>query len=665
MSKYTSVSNDYKDTLTYLKNDVPNFRSRDDSLTIKPSKIYESSPIAVCSTKFHSSSGARALPAHDAPGQLRGVGRKNKYEFDTLDWPKNSSWPVPRDAVRDRDSPDRFINAYTFSVGIQQKQKYKDKETDGLVRQTNNLGYFTIIDQTTPWDPLWAPSVDDTHNPHPPNPMIDLTRFKAELFQVEDDPYKYRGATVQCSVDQLNDGCSTNTHDPASGRGRIVPLSLNGANGGGSGGRETLHITGAGFALADKIAAVTLRHSKEDRCDLGFVPAPYNFKFDVFCYDKNTGTADDYLPNPDVGEILVDREFEDKTKKIETGPLESKHGRFYMYFFSAKNSTDLFEECDSTNAETIEECYLKYRNCISNCGITHPPSIDLDLFMALEKTVTLSNDQAVCVRRCRTNEQSNGKVLKVDCGDADSYSRLSCTTPRFDFKAVARTAVVGPTVVYKGCYRMAHVKNAKMERIGGNRALKRKKRKAGGLAFCQLECQRKEMGYDMFGLEGTDCWCGSMDEFPNGALPDEEYCSDECVPVDTSLEKLAPSESAEDEEAAGAYTEIGCYSLEISPVDIVYDLPYELYTTQAMSRDKCSEACKSYDYFSIVGNSRCFCGYYFHRHQKFDVGLMKKGAQTENRSDTCKGRPDKHRTHEVAEEKCDMMCVGNKALGGE
>ena len=116
---------------------------------------------------------------------------------------------------------------------------------------------------------------------------------------------------------------------------------------------------------------------------------------------------------------------------------------------------------------------------------------------------------------------------------------------------------------------MSHVKNAKMERIGGNRALKRKKRNAGGLAFCQLECQRKEMGYDMFGLEGTDCWCGSMDEFPNGALPDEEYCSDECVPVDTSLEKLAPSESAEDEEAAGAYTEIGCYSLEISPVDIV------------------------------------------------------------------------------------------------
>jgi hypothetical protein len=667
--EYTHVSGEYEQDLTYLKNDLPKLRHGEESLTVKPHKIYESSPIVVCSAKIEPSSGFRALTSHDAPGQLRGPGRLNVLEYDISDLPMNSSWPIPRDAIRDRDSPDRFIKSYEFRIGIQQKQTFEDKKNFvGLVLQTNNLGEFTETDQKTSWSKDWAQSVAITRDPNPPNPMFDLSRsslrgpLSTSLFELENDPLD-RGATVHCSINQINDGCSSNSpslSDRASAWGRIAPLSMNGKVSGGSGGGEYIHITGAGFALSDKIAAVTLRHSDIGRCKDGSVLDPYT-QFDVFCHD---GIVNDYLPNADVGINFIDREFQDKTEKIQAEPGESKHGHFFMYFFSAKNATDKFTACDATSVGKLEECYKKYRDCISDCSSNDGNSF-ADLFMALKKTITLSRDQAECVNECRTKEDSNGKVLKVDCGDAESYSRLSCMTPRFDFKAKTHTAVVGPTVVYKGCYSMAIVTGSNMVRVGGKRARRRKKRRAGGLAYCQLECQRKEMGYDMFGLEGTDCWCGHMTEFPVDASPDEGYCSDECVRVDTTSDKLGPGTS--DVQNVGEYTEIGCYDMVLTTVDIVYDLPYELYTTQSMTIDKCSDACKSYDYFSIVGNSRCFCGYYFHRDKIFDVGEIKKGSQIENRSSVCQ---NKRCTIEVSEsdedkpEHCDMKCMGNVALGG-
>ena len=218
--------------------------------------------------------------------------------------------------------------------------------------------------------------------------------------------------------------------------------------------------------------------------------------------------------------------------------------------------------------------------------------------------------------------------MVVTCEPSEFSTQVQCKAPLFDKAAAAKVTLQGPTVAYKGCFDLSSWKNSvflgnKMSAGSGGSSIRRS---TGGLASCQHECNRKEKHFDMFGLVGSDCYCGKSDEFDSGAsvVLDDRQCSEWCR---SPLDRLS-------------FEEIGCYELSVTN-DIVPDLPVVGGISQVMNQTKCSNLCNGFDYFGLVGSSRCFCGNNFHK--------------------------DHFKTTSVDDSKCNMPCGGgtaNEKCGG-
>jgi hypothetical protein len=213
--------------------------------------------------------------------------------------------------------------------------------------------------------------------------------------------------------------------------------------------------------------------------------------------------------------------------------------------------------------------------------------------------------------------------ITVTCHSPTTSTSIKCTAPLFDKSAAAKVTLTGPIVAYKGCYSFSDWKTQASDLFIGNpNAGLTIQRFSGGLSSCQNECHQKSLNapeqYDLFGLIGSDCWCGKSSEWNNGIVPkDGRECATRCV---------SPF-------ARPSFEEIGCYELSSTSTDVIPDLPVIGDVSQIMNHTKCSQKCAGYNYFGIVGASRCFCGDSFQK--------------------------DPSKTTPVDDEKCDAPCVGD------
>ena len=152
--------------------------------------------------------------------------------------------------------------------------------------------------------------------------------------------------------------------------------------------------------------------------------------------------------------------------------------------------------------------------------------------------------------------------ITVTCHSPTTSTNIKCTAPLFDKSAAAKVTLKGPIVAYKGCYSFSDWQTTLASElfIGNLNAGLKISRFAGGLKSCEHECHQKSIHapeqYDLFGLIGSDCWCGKSLEWNNGIVKkDERECSTRCI---------SPF-------ARPSFEEIGCYELSITSDIILMD----------------------------------------------------------------------------------------------